>query len=107
MQNIDILIGRLSQEQARAERLLLRDLAQLSVTLSSCMEEQQKQLDHLRSQTQVLLSALATKVRDGYAEGHDPDGQEEPLPAIITGRRLSDEERKAIMSTMVEQIEEK
>ena len=107
MQNIDQIIGKLAQEQARTERLLLRDLAQLSMELSASMEEQQRQLDHIRSQTQVLLSALAAKIRDGYAEGYDPDGTDEPVPAIVSGRKLTDEDRKAIMSSMIDKIEEK
>jgi hypothetical protein len=106
MQNIDHIIGKLAQEQARAERLLLRDLAQLSMILSVCMEEQQKQLDNLRSQSQVLLSAFAVKIRDGYAEGYDPENNEEPVPSIVSGRKLTDEERKAIMSSMVEKVED-
>lgn len=107
MQNIDIIIGKLSQEQVRTERLLLRDLAAISVLFSSAIEEQQRQLDALRSQAQVALSAFATKIRDGYPEGFEVEGAEfdGPIPAIISGKKLSDEERKALMNAMIDKID--
>jgi hypothetical protein len=105
MQNIDQIIGKLSQEQVRTERLLLRDLAQISIALSASIEEQQSKLDSIRSQVQVMLSAFAGKIREGYDENFDPEHNDLPIPAIVSGRNLTTEERSAIMNSMIEKLD--
>jgi hypothetical protein len=105
MQNIDQIIAKLSQEQIRTERLLLRDLAQISLALSASLEEQQSKLDSIRSQVQVMLSAFAGKIKEGYEENVESEHNDIPIPAIVSGRNLTAEERSTIMNSMIEKLD--
>ena len=52
-----------------------------------------------------MLSAFAGKIREGYDENFDPEHNDLPIPAIVSGRNLTTEERSAIMNSMIEKLD--
>ena len=112
MRNLDAIINQLSAEQQRCSSLLLDDMNKVKTAcklffdkqtreLETFKEHQQKDADNFFALLNSSLEDIMVKVQNGYPKEQKPDSDTDPLPAIVTGRKLSDEERAALEDAIV------
>lgn len=112
MRNLDAIINQLSAEQQRCSSLLLEDMNKVKSAcklffdkqtreLETFKEHQQKDADNFFALLNSSLEDIMVKVQNGYPREQKPESDTDPLPAIVTGRKLSDEERAALENAIV------
>ena len=112
MRNLDAIINQLSNEQQRCSSLLLEDMNKVKSAcklffdkqtreLETFKEHQQKDADNFFALLNSSLEDIMVKVQNGYPREQTPETDNDPLPAIVTGRKLSDEERAALENAIV------
>lgn len=112
MRNLDAIINQLSAEQQRCSSLLLEDMNKVKSAcklffdkqtreLETFKEHQQRDADNFFALLNSSLEDIMVKVQNGYPREQKPESDTDPLPAIVTGRKLSDEERAALENAIV------
>ena len=96
MRNLDAIINQLSAEQMRCEHLLLEDMEGIKKACTLFFDKQAREADAFMALLHTTLDDIASKVKNGYERKREPD-DDRPFPAIVTGRKLTDEERQAIL----------
>ena len=96
MRNLDAIINQLSAEQMRCEHLLLEDMEGVKKACTLFFDKQAREADAFMALLHQTLDDIANRVKNGYERKREPDDNG-PLPAIVTGRKLTDEERQAIL----------
>ena len=112
MRNLDAIINQLSAEQQRCSSLLLEDMNKVKSAcklffdkqtreLETFKEHQQKDADSFFALLNTSLEDIMVKVQNGYPREQKPESETDPLPAIVTGRKLTNEERAALEEAIV------
>ena len=112
MRNLDAIINQLSNEQQRCSSLLLEDMNKVKSAcklffdkqtreLETFKEHQQKDADNFFALLNTSLEDIMVKVQNGYPREQKPESETDPLPAIVTGRKLTNEERAALEEAIV------
>lgn len=112
MRNLDAIINQLSAEQQRCSSLLLEDMNKVKNAcklffdkqareLETFKEHQQRDADGFFALLNTSLEDIMVKVQNGYPREQKPESDTDPLPAIVTGRKLSNEERAALEEAIV------
>ena len=112
MRNLDAIINQLSNEQQRCSSLLLEDMNKVKSACKLFFDKQTRELETFKEHQQnaadgffALLNAsledIMVKVQNGYPREQKPESDTDPLPAIVTGRKLTDEERAALEDAIV------
>lgn len=112
MRNLDAIINQLSNEQQRCSSLLLEDMNKVKSAcklffdkqtreLETFKEHQQKDADSFFALLNTSLEDIMVKVQNGYPREQKPESETDPLPAIVTGRKLTNEERAALEEAIV------
>lgn len=112
MRNLDAIINQLSAEQQRCSSLLLEDMNKVKTAckfffdkqareLETFKERQQKDADGFFALLNTSLEDIMVKVQNGYPREQKPQTDTDPLPAIVTGRKLSNEERAALEEAII------
>ena len=96
MRNLDAIINQLSAEQMRCEHLLLEDMEGVKKACTLFFDKQAREADAFLALLHQTLDDIANRVKNGYERKREPD-DDAPMPAIVTGRKLTDEERQAIL----------
>lgn len=96
MRNLDAIINQLSAEQMRCEHLLLEDMEGVKKACTLFFDKQAREADSFMALLHQTLDDIANRVKNGYERKREPDDNT-PFPAIVTGRKLTDEERQAIL----------
>ena len=99
MRNLDAIINQLSAEQMRCEHLLLEDMEGIKKACTLFFDKQAREADGFLALLHQSLDDIANRVKNGYEKKREPDDNA-PLPAIVTGRKLTDEERAALMEAV-------
>lgn len=103
MRNLDAIINQLSNEQQRCSSLLLEDMNKVKAAcklffdkqtreLENFKEHQQKDADGFFALLNTSLEDIMVKVQNGYPREQKPEMDTDPLPAIVTGRKLTPDE---------------
>lgn len=100
MRNLDAIINQLSAEQQRCEHLLLDDMESVKKACVLFFDKQQREADAFMALISKTFEDITTKVQNGYPKSTD-EGFDN-LPAIVTGRKLTDEEREEILKKVGE-----
>lgn len=112
MRNLDAIINQLSNEQQRCSSLLLEDMNKVKAAcklffdkqtreLETFKEHQQKDADSFFALLNTSLEDIMVKVQNGYPREQKPEMDTDLLPAIVTGRKLTNEERAALEEAIV------
>lgn len=115
MRNLDAIINQLSAEQQRCSSLLLEDMNKVKNAcklffdkqardLETFKEHQQKDADGFFALLNTSLEDIMVKVQNGYPREQKPEMESDPLPAIVTGRKLSNDERTALETAIISSI---
>lgn len=99
MRNLDAIINQLSAEQMRCEHLLLEDMEGIKKACTLFFDKQAREADSFMALLHTTLDDIASKVKNGYERKREPDDGR-PFPAIVTGRKLTDEERAALLGAV-------
>lgn len=97
MRNLDSIINQLAAEQQRCEHLLLEDMNSIKKACVLFFDKQQREADSFMALIASYFEDISVKVQNGYPREQKPADETDPLPAIITGRKLTDEEREEIL----------
>ena len=100
MRNLDAIINQLSAEQQRCSHLLLADVENIKKACTLFFDKQQREADSFMAMLSSAFDDIAVKVQNGYPKEHKPADETDPLPAIVTGRKLTDEERTEILKAV-------
>ena len=100
MRNLDAIINQLSSEQMRCEHLLLDDMENIKKACTLFFDKQQREADAFMALLAQTFDDITAKVKNGYPREQKPLDESDPLPAIVTGRRLTDEEREEILKAV-------
>lgn len=98
MRNLDAIINQLSAEQQRCEHLLLEDMEGVKKACTLFFDKQAREADAFMALLHQTLDDIANRVKNGYERKREPD--DKPFPAIVTGRKLTDEERASLMGAL-------
>ena len=99
MRNLDAIINQLSAEQMRCEHLLLEDMEGVKKACTLFFDKQAREADAFMALLHQTLDDIANRVKNGYERKREPD-DDKPFPAIVTGRKLTDDERAALMGVL-------
>lgn len=99
MRNLDAIINQLSAEQMRCEHLLLEDMEGVKKACTLFFDKQAREADSFMALLHQTLDDIANRVKNGYERKRAPD-DDRPFPAIVTGRKLTDDERAALMGAL-------
>ena len=99
MRNLDAIINQLAAEQQRCEHLLLEDMEGIKKACTLFFDKQAREADGFIALLHQSLDDIANRVKNGYERKREPDDTA-PLPAIVTGRKLTDEERASLMGAL-------
>ena len=99
MRNLDAIINQLSAEQMRCEHLLLEDMEGIKKACTLFFDKQAREADAFLALLHNSFEDIASKVKNGYERKREPD-DDKPFPAIVTGRKLTDDERAALMGVL-------
>lgn len=113
MRNLDSIINQLASEQQRCEWLLIEDMGKVKNAckmffdkqereLKTFQERQQKDADAFFALLNTTLDDIMNRVQNGYPKEQKPERENDALPAIVTGRKLTDEERAALEGAIVD-----
>ena len=97
MRNLDAIINQLSAEQQRCSHLLLEDINNVNKACTLFFDKQQREADAFMALVASYFEDISVKVQNGYPREQKPADETDPLPAIVTGRKLTDEEREEIL----------
>lgn len=97
MRNLDAIINQLASEQQRCEHLLLDDMESIKKACVLFFDKQQREADAFMALIAQTFEDITIKVKNGYPREQRPLDETGPLPAIVTGRKLTDEEREEIL----------
>lgn len=97
MRNLDAIINQLAAEQTRCEHLLLEDFEGVKKACVLFFDKQAREADAFLALLTQTIEDISVKVRNGYPRERKPDDENDTLPAIVTGRVLTDEEREEIL----------
>ena len=100
MRNLDAIINQLASEQMRCEHLLLDDMENIKKACTLFFDKQQREADAFMALIVQYFDDISVKVKNGYPREQKPADESDPLPAIVTGRRLTDEERSEILKAV-------
>ena len=106
MRNLDAIINQLSAEQMRCEHLLLEDMEGVKKACTLFFDKQAREADSFMALLHQTLDDIANRVKNGYERKREPDDNA-PLPAIVTGRKLTDEERASLMGALDDATQDK
>lgn len=112
MRNLDAIINQLSNEQQRCSSLLLEDMNKVKSACKLFFDKQTRELETFKEHQQnaadgffallnTSLEDIMVKVQNGYPREQKPESETDPLPAIVTGRKLTNEERAALEEAIV------
>ena len=99
MRNLDAIINQLAAEQQRCEHLLLEDMEGVRKAATLFFDKQAREADAFLALLTTTLGEISSRVKNGYDRKREPD-DDAPLPAIVTGRKLTDEERASLMGAI-------
>ena len=111
MGNLDAIINQLSAEQQRCSSLLLEDMNKVKTAcklffdkqareLETFKEHQQRDADNFFALLNTSLEDIMVKVQNGYPREQKPESETDPLPAIVTGRKLTPEQAFDLEKTL-------
>ena len=63
-------------------------------------DKQQREADSFMAMLSSAFDDIAVKVQNGYPKEQKTADETDPLPAIVTGRKLTDEERTEILKAV-------
>lgn len=104
MKNLDAIINQLSNEQLRTEALLMKDVEKVKNACRLFFDKQAREADAFIALLSTTLDDIIARVRDGYPN-HEPE--DDKIPAVVSGRPLTAEERSKILSTVNETFDGK
>ncbi len=102
MRNLDAIINQLAAEQHRCEHLLIEDLEGVKKATQLFFDKQSREADAFVALLSQTLADIEVKIKNGYPRDRKPSDETDPLPAIVTGRVLTDEERDEILKKVGE-----
>lgn len=102
MRNLDAIINQLAAEQQRCEHLLIEELEGVKKACTLFFDKQAREADAFIALLNQTLADIEIKIKNGYPKERQPDADLGPLPAIVTGRVLTDEERDEILKKVGE-----
>lgn len=100
MRNLEAIISQLASEQQRCSHLLLDDINAIKKACTLFFDKQQREADSFMAMLAASFDDIAVKVQNGYPREQKPADETDPLPAIVTGRKLTDEERNEILKAV-------
>lgn len=100
MRNLDAIINQLAAEQQRCEHLLIDEMESVKKACTLFFDKQQREADAFIALLLQTFDDITIKVKNGYPKEQRPANETDPLPAIVTGRKLSDEERDEILKAV-------
>jgi hypothetical protein len=100
MRNLDAIINQLAAEQQRCEHLLIDEMESVKKACTLFFDKQQREADAFMALLVQTFDDITIKVKNGYPKEQRPADEMDPLPAIVTGRKLSDEERDEILKAV-------
>jgi hypothetical protein len=101
MRNLDAIINQLANEQARTEHLLLSDIEAVKNEARLFFDKQAREADAFLALLSMRFDDITARVRDGYPKASEAQA-DEPFPAIVQRRVLSNEERETILKELGE-----
>lgn len=115
MRNLDSIINQLSAEQQRCEWLLLEDMNKVKAACKMFFDKQERELTTFRERQQkdadaffalldTTLEDIMNRVKNGYPKEQAPEGDKDPLPAIVTGRKLTPDEASELEKALDQAI---
>ena len=102
MRNLDAIINQLAAEQHRCEHLLIEELEGMKKATQLFFDKQAREADAFLALLNQTLEDISVKVKNGYPRDRKPSDETDPLPAIVTGRTLTEEERDEILKRVGE-----
>ena len=102
MRNLDAIINQLAAEQQRCEHLLIEELEGVKKACTLFFDKQAREADAFIALLNQTLADIEIKIKNGYPKERQPSEDLGPLPAIVTGRVLTDEERDEILKKVGE-----
>lgn len=102
MRNIESLINQLSAEAQRHEHLIIEDLEEVKKACGLFFDKQQREMDAFYALINKAVEDVSTRVKNGYPKDHRMNEDYGQMPAIVTGRSLTNEEREEIMKSVGE-----
>lgn len=96
MKNLDGIINQLANEQLRTEHLLMQDLESVKKACTLFFDKQAREADSFLALLHTSLEDIMSRVKNGYPKDEHLDEPMEPIPAIVTGRKLTKEERDRV-----------
>lgn len=97
MRNLDAIINQLAAEQHRCEHLLIEELKAVKNACKLFFDKQAREADNFMALLNTTLEDIENRVKNGYPKERKPEDETDPLPAIVTGRVLTEEERAEIL----------
>lgn len=101
MRNLDAIINQLANEQSRTEHLLLSDIEAVKNEARLFFDKQAREADSFLALLSMRFDDITARVRDGYPKASEAQ-TDEPFPAIVQRRVLSNEERETILKELGE-----
>lgn len=105
MKNLDGIINQLANEQQRTEHLLMQDLESVKKACTLFFDKQAREADSFMALLHTSLEDILSRVKNGYPADQRIDEPMEPIPAIVSGRKLTEKEREKILSSVSESAE--
>ena len=100
MRNLDAIINQLANEQQRTEHLLIEDMQAIKKEAQLFFDKQAREADAYLALLVMRFDDIVSRVQNGYPKGQQEDFG--PIPAIVQGRVMTDQEREAILTKLQE-----
>lgn len=89
MRNIDAIINKLANEQQRCEHLLINEVVAVKKALQLFFDKQQREADSFVALMSTTLDDIVARVQNGYPAVETPHDEDDPLPSIVTRKKVS------------------
>jgi hypothetical protein len=100
MRTIDDLINQLKADNYRIEERATREIDRLRQHCLAFFDHQQQQTDSFVTAVSISLDQLMVNIKEGFPDKLAYEEGDEPFPAVVTGRHLTEEEQAKIMANL-------
>ena len=97
MLSIENIINRLKAEQSFNEEAIVKEIDGIVKALSKHLDEKYEMEKKFAEEFNSMFESIIRNVRNGYDRGHFDD-QEPPLPSVVTGAQLTQQQQAEILS---------
>lgn len=99
MLSIENIINKLKAEQAFNEEAIVQEIDTIVKSLGKHLDEKYEMEKKFALEFQKMFESIVKNVRSGYSRDHF-DSQEPPLPSVVTGSTLTEEQQNEILAQM-------